>query len=237
MWCRSMPTIASWCRRVWRAFAPVGVYRVSARCWRSPNARRSTLIASDLAFAVAPRLNAAGRLSDMSIGIRCLLAEDPKQAQLLARELDAFNSERRQIEARMRTEALSAIRVLRDPGSGIQRDGVCLYDESWHQGVVGLVASRVKEQLRRPVIAFAKFDATTLRGSARSIPGVHVRDVLDAIATRDPQLIQKFGGHAMAAGLTLEAQQLDRFALAFNSRVHAVLARWARRMWLRPMAS
>jgi single-stranded-DNA-specific exonuclease len=186
---------------------------------------QSTLIASDLAFAVAPRLNAAGRLSDMSIGIRCLLADDAPQAMLLARELDALNTERRQIETRMRAEALSAIRVLRDPGSGVQRDGVCLYDESWHQGVVGLVASRVKEQLRRPVIAFAKFDDTTLRGSARSIPGVHVRDVLDAIATRDPQLIHKFGGHAMAAGLTLEAQQLDRFAQAFNSECAQVLAR------------
>jgi single-stranded-DNA-specific exonuclease len=186
---------------------------------------QNSLIASDLAFAVAPRLNAAGRLADMSIGIRCLLADDPAQAQLLARELDALNTERRQIEARMRTEALSAIRVLRDPNSGIKRDGVCLYDESWHQGVVGLVASRVKEQLRRPVIAFAKFDETTLRGSARSIPGVHVRDVLDAIATRDPQLIQKFGGHAMAAGLTLQAQQLDRFAQAFDAECTRILAR------------
>jgi single-stranded-DNA-specific exonuclease len=186
---------------------------------------QSTLIASDLAFAVAPRLNAAGRLSDMSIGIRCLLEEDPAQALVMAHELDALNVERREIETRMRADALTAIRVLRDPTSGVRRDGLCLYDASWHQGVVGLVASRVKEQLRRPVIAFAKFDETTLRGSARSIPGIHVRDVLDAIATRYPQLIQKFGGHAMAAGLTIEAVHLDRFALAFDGECARLLAR------------
>jgi single-stranded-DNA-specific exonuclease len=177
---------------------------------------QDTLIASDLAFAVAPRLNAAGRLSDMSIGIRCLLAPDEEQALVLARELDALNMERRQIEARMQSEALQAIRVLRDPDSGVTRAGVCLFDASWHQGVVGLVASRVKERLRRPVIAFAQVDACTLRGSARSIPGVHVRDLLDAMAVRDPQLIQKFGGHAMAAGVTLETHCLDRFAQAFE---------------------
>jgi single-stranded-DNA-specific exonuclease len=178
---------------------------------------QQTLIASDLGFAVAPRLNAAGRLSDMSIGIRCLLATDDEQAQALAIELDALNTERRQIEARMQSEALQAIRVLRDPASGITRAGVCLFDSAWHQGVVGLVASRVKERLRRPVIAFAQVDATTLRGSARSIPGIHVRDLLDSIAVRDPQLIAKFGGHAMAAGITLEAGCLDRFAQAFDA--------------------
>ena len=164
---------------------------------------REGLVASDLGFAVAPRLNAAGRLTDMSIGIRCLLADDPAEARALAQELDALNSERRSIEARMQAEARAAVRVLRDPGSGVQRAGVCLFDAGWHQGVVGLVASRVKERLRRPVIAFAQADDATLRGSARSIPGIHIRDVLDAIAARDGSLIQKFGGHAMAAGLTL----------------------------------
>jgi single-stranded-DNA-specific exonuclease len=178
---------------------------------------QSTLIASDLGFAVAPRLNAAGRLADMSIGIRCLLAQDDAQAQSLACELDALNTERRQIEAKMQTEALNAIRVLRDPDSGITRSGVCLFEAAWHQGVVGLVASRVKERLRRPVIAFAQSDAITLRGSARSIPGIHVRDLLDTIAVREPLLIQKFGGHAMAAGLTLQAHCLDRFAQAFDA--------------------
>jgi single-stranded-DNA-specific exonuclease len=183
-----------------------------------------TLIASDLGFAVAPRLNAAGRLSDMSIGIRCLLAEDDEQARILALELDTLNTERRQIEARMQSEALQAIKVLRDPASGIARAGICLFDSAWHQGVVGLVASRIKERLRRPVIAFAQIDATTLRGSARSIPGVHVRDLLDAIAVRDPQLILKFGGHAMAAGITLEARCLDQFAQAFDAQCAQLLA-------------
>jgi single-stranded-DNA-specific exonuclease len=185
---------------------------------------QSTAVASDLGFAVAPRLNAAGRLSDMSIGIRCLLAQDIEQARTMAQELDRLNTERRQIEAKMQSEAMTAIRVLRDPGSGIRRAGVCLYDPAWHQGVVGLVASRVKEQLRRPVIAFAQVDATTLRGSARSIQGVHVRDLLDAIAVRVPSLIQKFGGHAMAAGLTLRLQCLDQFSQAFDAECARVLS-------------
>ena len=190
-------------------------------------ARRSaaTLVASDLGFAVAPRLNAAGRLTDMSIGIRCLLSDELAEARAAAQELDALNTERRQIEARMQLEALSAIRVLRDPGSGVTRAGVCLFDAAWHQGVVGLVAARIKERLRRPVIAFARIDATTLRGSARSIPGIHVRDLLDSIAARDPQLIQKFGGHAMAAGVTLESARLDQFASAFDAECGRALAR------------
>jgi single-stranded-DNA-specific exonuclease len=190
-------------------------------------ARRSpaSLVASDLGFAVAPRLNAAGRLTDMSIGIRCLLSEEPLQARAAAQELDALNTQRRQIEARMQSEALCAIRVLRDPDSGVTRAGVCLFDAAWHQGVVGLVASRVKERLRRPVIAFASVDGAMLRGSARSIPGIHVRDLLDAIAAREPRLIQKFGGHAMAAGLTLEAARLDQFAGAFDAECSAALAR------------
>jgi single-stranded-DNA-specific exonuclease len=190
-------------------------------------ARRShaTVVASDLGFAVAPRLNAAGRLTDMSIGIRCLLSEQPEEARAAAQELDALNTQRRQIEAKMQAEALCAIRVLGDPGSGVARGGVCLFDASWHQGVVGLVASRVKERLRRPVIAFARVDAATLRGSARSIAGVHVRDLLDAIAARNPLLIAKFGGHAMAAGLTLEAARLDQFARAFDAECTAALER------------
>jgi len=182
------------------------------------------LVATDLGFAVAPRLNAAGRLTDMSIGIRCLLEDDAAQALLLAQELDALNAQRREIEADMQVQALAAVRALADPGSGTQRAGVCLYDASWHQGVVGLVASRVKERLRRPVIAFAHADARTLRGSARSVPGVHVRDVLEAIATREPQLVEKFGGHAMAAGLSLPVAHLDRFARAFDAEVTRAMA-------------
>jgi single-stranded-DNA-specific exonuclease len=161
----------------------------------------------------------------MSIGIRCLLSDNPADARAGAQELDALNTERRQIEARMQSEALAAIRVLRDPGSGVTRAGVCLFDAAWHQGVVGLVASRIKERLRRPVIAFARIDASTLRGSARSIPGIHVRDLLDSIAARDPLLIQKFGGHAMAAGVTLESARLDQFASAFDAACGGALAR------------
>ncbi len=186
---------------------------------------RSCVVASDLGFAVAPRLNAAGRLTDMSIGIRCLLADEPAQARALACELDALNSERRVIEARMQSEARCAVRALEHAASGVRRAGVCLYDPGWHQGVVGLVASRVKERLRRPVIAFAPTDALTLRGSARSIPGIHVRDVLDAIAARDGALIQKFGGHAMAAGLTLPLAALDAFARAFDAECERALLR------------
>ncbi len=181
------------------------------------------LTAADLAFAVAPRLNAAGRIDDMSIGIQCLLADDLATAEGLAARLDELNQERRSIEARMQQVALAAVRCLADPGPGaLQRSGVCLFDESWHQGVVGLVASRVKDRVRRPVIAFAIADEVSLRGSARSVAGIHIRDVLDSIATRHPDLIERFGGHAMAAGLTLERAKLDRFARAFDEEV----ARW-----------
>jgi single-stranded-DNA-specific exonuclease len=176
------------------------------------------LSATDLGFVVAPRLNAAGRLTDMSIGIRCLLADDVAEARQLAQQLDSLNVERRQIEARMQLEALSAVRGV-NVGGGAQRAGVVLFDAAWHQGVVGLVASRIKERLRRPVIAFAALDDQQLRGSARSVPGVHIRDVLDAMAARHPDLIQKFGGHAMAAGLTLAREQLDAFASAFDAEV------------------
>jgi single-stranded-DNA-specific exonuclease len=186
---------------------------------------RSEATAADLAFAVAPRLNAAGRIDDMTIGIQCLLEEDEARAQVLAARLDELNQERRAIEAKMQEEAQAAVRVLAEPVAGArERNGVVLYDGSWHQGVVGLVASRVKERLRRPVIAFALAGDATLRGSARSIPGVHIRDVLDAIAVREPDLISRFGGHAMAAGLTLERGHLDRFALAFDAEVKRWMA-------------
>ena len=185
------------------------------------------LVASDLGFAVAPRLNAAGRLTDMSIGIRCLLADDALEARELAAQLDALNIQRREIEADMQLTALAAVRALRNVSSGMQRAGVCLFDAGWHQGVVGLVAGRVKEQLRRPVVAFALSDERNLRGSARSVPGVHIRDVLEAVATREPGLLEKFGGHAMAAGLSLPRAHLDRFARAFDEEVTRALAQGA----------
>jgi single-stranded-DNA-specific exonuclease len=180
--------------------------------------RLESVTSADLAFAVAPRLNAAGRLDDMTIGIQCLLADS--QAPALAARLDELNRERRAIEAKMQLTALAAVRVLRDPDPrATRRSAVCLFDESWHQGVVGLVASRIKERLRRPVVAFALAADGRLRGSARSVPGVHIRDVLAGLDARHPQLIDRFGGHAMAAGLTLERSRLDVFAGLFDEAV------------------
>jgi single-stranded-DNA-specific exonuclease len=182
--------------------------------------RLAALGATDLGFFVGPRLNAAGRLDDMSIGIECLLTDDPARARTLATELDALNKERRVIETRMQDDALAIVRRMKfgEPGARLPA-GLCLYDESWHTGVVGLVASRVKEQVHRPVIAFAPADDGTVRGSARSVPGVHVRDVIEAVATREPDLLEKFGGHAMAAGMTLQAANLARFSEAFAAEV------------------
>jgi single-stranded-DNA-specific exonuclease len=182
-------------------------------------------VAADLGYAVGPRLNAAGRLDDMSIGIRCLLARDADAARALAGELDALNSQRRGIEADMQAQAQAAVKGVRSWQDGERHAGLCLFDAGWHQGVVGLVASRIKERTGRPVVAFAPAGQEgELRGSARSIPGVHVRDVLDSVATRNPGLIRRFGGHAMAAGLTIVEPDLDRFARAFESAVAERLA-------------
>lgn len=176
------------------------------------------IVAADLGFQIGPRLNAAGRLDDMTIGIQCLITDDPHTARLLAARLSQLNSDRKELELQMQQEALVAIADMRaeDPQLPL---GLCLFDESWHQGVVGLVASRVKERVNRPVIALARCDEHTLKGSARSICGVHIRDVLDAIATRHPGLIEKFGGHAMAAGLTLPAAGLEIFRGEFDVEV------------------
>jgi single-stranded-DNA-specific exonuclease len=183
------------------------------------------VVASDMGFAVAPRLNAAGRLEDMSLGVRCLLSDDAIEVKRCAEELDALNRQRREIEAGMQEKAREAIRSIDPLLREGRHAGICLYDASWHQGVVGLVASRVKDRLGRPVVAFAPEEQEgLLRGSARSIPGVHIRDVLEAIATREPQLIERFGGHAMAAGMTLRAANLDTFARAFEAEV----TRWMR---------
>ena len=176
--------------------------------------------AADLGFAVGPRLNAAGRLTDMSVGIACLLTDDPVEAARLAGSLAKLNSERREIEQRMQAEALELAteQRLADQGDAL---GVCLFDESWHQGVVGLVAGRIKDRLHRPVIAFARAEDGSLRGSARSIVGVNIRDALDAIATQCPGLIDKFGGHAMAAGMSLQADRLAEFRGAFAREIAA----------------
>jgi single-stranded-DNA-specific exonuclease len=178
------------------------------------------LTAADLGFAVAPRLNAAGRLTDMSVGIACLLADEPREAGRLAGLLAALNDERRDIEQRMQLEAVELAGRLRE-GDAAEAMGICLFDESWHQGVVGLVAGRIKDRLHRPVIAFARAEDGTLRGSARSISGVNIRDALESIATRHPALIDKFGGHAMAAGMSLPEANLAAFRAAFAAEIGA----------------
>ena len=177
--------------------------------------KRETLVASDLGFAVAPRLNAAGRLEDMSIGIECLLSEDDEYARELAQTLDQLNLERRGIEQEMQQQALAWLDKIHIDSESMPF-GLCLYDEGWHQGVVGILASRIKERTHRPVIAFAPGDNGEIKGSARSINGLHIRDALDLIATRNPGLISKFGGHAMAAGLTLDVDKLEIFRQQFD---------------------
>lgn len=175
----------------------------------------SQLVAGDLGYSVAPRLNAAGRLADMSLGVACLLCNDPNEAYEMAIKLSQLNEERRTIEDGMRREAFLALdKILKEKPL---EKGICLFDSRWHQGVIGLLASRITERLYRPSIVFAESQQNNeIKGSARSIPGVHIRDVLAAIATREPQLIVKFGGHAMAAGLTLRSSDLTTFSKAFQ---------------------
>lgn len=181
------------------------------------------LVASDLGFILGPRLNAAGRLDDMSIGIRCLLSDNEVEARALAMELDAFNRDRKAIESGMQREALAMLEKLDLQGETGMPWGLCLYDGSWHQGVIGILASRIKDRLHRPVIVFADSDDSTIKGSARSIPGLHIRDALDAVAARHPGLLQKFGGHAMAAGMSLAREHYQPFADAFDAEVRRQL--------------
>lgn len=165
-------------------------------------------VSADLGFVVGPRINAAGRLEDISVGIECLLTDSFETASQYARILDHINSERRDIEATMRDQAFAYVDSL---GSKRWPSCVCVYDASWHQGIVGLIAARVRERCHRPVIAFARENNDSLKGSARSIPGVHIRDLLEAVSTVKPGLIEKFGGHAMAAGLSMAASHLEEF--------------------------
>ncbi len=185
---------------------------------RVAGCRLDEIAARQLGHQIAPRLNAAGRIDDMAVGIRCLVTDDPAEALTIAGELDRLNRERRELEARMREQAASAVRNLRI-SEGSLPPGLTLFDPSWHAGVVGLVASRMKDRMHRPVVAFAPASADELRGSARSVTGLHVRDALEAVATRHPGLIDRFGGHAMAAGLTLRRESLARFADAFADEV------------------
>ena len=169
--------------------------------------------AFDLGFLLGPRLNAAGRLADMALGIECLITDDPARALNIAQQLDAFNRERREIEADMQEQALVLLEAM--PETATTAAGIALYDESWHEGVVGILASRIKDKLHRPVIAFARGESGHLKGSGRSIPGLHLRDALDLVSKRAPGLLLRFGGHAMAAGMTLREADFPRFAQLF----------------------
>ena len=178
-----------------------------------------SVVASDLGFAVGPRINAAGRLDDMSIGIACLLSDDVGEAGAIAGRLQQLNQDRRVIEQGMQEEALQILAELPVETDSEPPVAMTLYQSGWHQGVIGILASRIKDRLHRPVIAFADGDAGEIKGSARSIPGIHIRDILDAVATRHPGLISKFGGHAMAAGMTLPLDAYDDFTAAFTAEV------------------
>jgi single-stranded-DNA-specific exonuclease len=188
-------------------------------------AKRShkNVVASDLGFAVGPRLNAAGRLDDMSVGIRCLLTDDPFVAKELAEELDGLNQDRRLIERGMQAEAEQVLDRMTLDAREIPY-GLCLYEAQWHQGVIGILASRIKDKFHRPVIAFANSNDGEVKGSARSVAGVHIRDVLDAVASQRPDILQKFGGHAMAAGLSLQLVHLDEFKALFDLEVRKHLS-------------
>lgn len=202
-------------RRIRQGAANAGIQALLAVAGRSA----AEISASDLGFAVAPRLNAAGRLDDMSVGIECLLTDNSSTAWDLAEQLDSLNQERKEIESRMRREALE---LLQDPDLPVGGDyprGLCLFDPGWHQGVVGILASRIREKTGRPVIAFALDENGDLKGSARSVSGVHIRDVLCDVAAASPDVLNRFGGHAMAAGLTLPRSRLEEFSGLFSQVV------------------
>ncbi len=180
------------------------------------SARASTF---DLGFGLGPRLNAAGRLADMSLGIECLITDDMGRALTIARELETLNRERRTIEAEMQERALARLEGF-DPGAGAS---IALFEPDWHQGVIGILAGRLKEKLNRPTIAFARGDEGELKGSGRSIPGLHLRDALDLVSKKAPDLLLRFGGHAAAAGLTIREENLPRFRDLFEEVVQDLI--------------
>ena len=177
--------------------------------------------AFDLGFLLGPRLNAAGRLADMRLGVECLLTDDPTRALTIAQQLDTLNRERREIEAGMQEQALALLESL---DANDAAPGIALYDESWHEGVVGILASRIKDKLHRPVFAFAPGEGGIVKGSGRSIPGLHLRDALDLVAKRAPGLLIRFGGHAMAAGATVAAENFEKFKSLFAQVAGELLA-------------
>jgi len=199
-------------RRIRAGRAHPGVDALFRVAGRDPT--RAT--ASDLGFVAGPRLNAAGRLADMTVGIRCLVTDDPLEARAIASELDRLNRERREVESSMQEEALADLDGATADAAKTGGSTLCLYRPTWHQGVVGIVASRLKDRFHRPAIVFAPGTAGELRGSGRSIAGFHMRDALDLVSKREHGLIRRFGGHAFAAGLTVAEAEFVRFAAAFE---------------------
>ncbi|MBB1292629.1 MULTISPECIES: single-stranded-DNA-specific exonuclease RecJ [unclassified Pseudoalteromonas] len=187
------------------------------------NRNAARLSASDFGFSLAPRLNAAGRLDDMSLGIACLLATDINQARRIAAELDSLNHERREIEQGMQLEAQAVLDKLAFSDEQTP-DAICLYQEDWHQGVIGILAGRLKEKYHRPTVIFAGGDNGEIKGSCRSIEGLHMRDLLERLNTLHPHLISKFGGHAMAAGLSINEQHFSEFKREFEQAVSGQLS-------------
>ena len=213
-----------------RILVEQGLRRIRAGCCRPglralleiAGCRLERVTARDLGFAAGPRLNAAGRLDDMSLGVECLITDDPVRAMTLARQLHGLNGERRDIEFSMREQAETLVERLVTE-SGALPAALCLCGDDWHQGVIGVVAARVRERWHRPVIAFADGGDGMLRGSARSVDGLHIRDLIDAVDKRHPGLIERFGGHAMAAGLTVAREALDAFRTAFVAEIQREL--------------
>jgi len=195
----------------------VGIAALFKAAGRDP--KKAT--AMDLGFIVGPRLNAAGRLADMRLGVECLLTDDPSRALQIAQELDTLNRERREIESGMQEQALILLESL---DANEASPGIALFDESWHEGVVGILASRIKDKLHRPVFAFAPGEGGIIKGSGRSIPGLHLRDALDLVAKRAPGLLIRFGGHAMAAGATVNAENFEKFKELFAQVAGELLA-------------
>jgi single-stranded-DNA-specific exonuclease len=212
--------VAAGLRRLRAGQGCAGLHALAAVAGRDA----ARLSATDVGFGIAPRINAAGRLEDMALGIACLLSDDPAHAHELACVLNQINGERRAVQQQMTDEAEAALSRLAPDASAVA-DVLCLFDPQWHPGVVGLVASRLKERHHRPAIAFAPADegSRLLRGSARSIPGLHIRDVLAAVDAANPGLIQRFGGHAMAAGLSLAQEALPAFEAALRETVGRLL--------------
>lgn len=207
-------------RRIRAGQTRPGVIALLQEAGRAPE----SISTQDIGFGLGPRLNAAGRLDDMRLGVQCLMADSDALAKHLAAALGSLNQKRRVIEQDMRTMAEEQLSTLQANNQAAQDGfGVCLMDDSWHQGVIGILASRIKEQIHRPVVVFTADDEHNLKGSARSIPGVHIRDVIQEIVAKNPGMIEKFGGHAMAAGLTLPRKHYEAFNTAFEQTIERIV--------------